>query len=93
MGYKNELDKLINELDEFSKTWIGHYILNFLIGIAAILIVGTVLYLGISFITWSFPSLAWFASGSNSFYRILVLVYAFVILMSTFDNNNNYDPY
>ena len=93
MDYKNKFNKLINELDEFSKLWIGHYILNFLIGIAAILIIGTVLYLVVSFVTWSFPSLAWFASGSNSFYRILVVVYAFVILMSTFDSNNDYDPY
>jgi len=89
MDYKNEIDKIINQLDAFSNTPIGHYIFNFLIGIAIILLVGSGLYLGAAFVTWSFPSLKWFLSGSNAFYRILVLVYAFVVLMSM-DNDDSY---
>lgn len=90
MDYKNEIDKIINQLDAFSNTWIGHYIFNFLIGIAIILLVGTGLYLGAAFVTWSFPSLKWFLSGSNALYRIIVLVYAFVVLMTTFDDDDSY---
>ncbi len=90
MDFKNEFDKLINELDEFSNTPFGHYIFNFLIGIAIILLIGTGLYLGAAFVTWSLPSLSWFLSGSNSLYRIIVLVYAFVVLMTTFDGGDDY---
>ena len=90
MDYKNELDKIINQLDSFSNTPIGHYIFNFLIGIAIILLVGSGLYLGAAFVTWSFPSLKWFLSGPNALYRIIVLVYAFVVLMTTFDDDDSY---
>jgi choline-glycine betaine transporter len=90
MDFKNEFDKLINELDEFSNTPFGHYIFNFLIGIAIILLIGTGLYLGAAFVTWSLPSLAWFLSGSNSLYRIIVLVYAFVVYISTTEGVDDY---
>ncbi len=90
MDYKNEIDKIINQLDAFSNTWIGQYIFNFLIGIAIILLIGTGLYLGAAFVTWSFPSLKWFLSGSNSLYRIIVLVYAFAVFIGTIDNGDDY---
>jgi len=90
MDYKNELDKIIDQLDDFSNTPLGHYILNFLIGIAGILIVGTGIYLGYSFITWSFPSLAWILSGPNSLYRLLALGYAFVVFMITLASDDEY---
>ena len=90
MDYKNELDKIINQLDAFSNTWIGNYIFNFLMGIAIILLIGTGLYLGAAFVTWSFPSLKWFLSGPSSLYRIIVLVYAFAVLIGTIDDGDNY---
>lgn len=94
MDYKNEVNKIIKQLDDFSNTPIGHYIFNFLIGIAIILLVGTGLYLGAAFVTWSFPSLKWFLSGSNALYRIIILVYAFIVFMTTFDDDDNdYGPW
>jgi hypothetical protein len=34
--------------------------------------------------------LKWFLSGSNSLYRIIVLVYAFAVLIGTIDDGDNY---
>jgi len=90
--FNDEFTKIKELYEDFCKTNIGNYIDNWVKGVILITVVLLILYVIACFIAWSIllpSSDCKSIKDSGTLFRILLLVYSFVILMVTFGSDDD----